>query len=72
MLQLTDHLLVAVLVVGLPLYAKFIWFPRMHALPERGGAVARSALFAQTIIVGWALFAIGCSPGRSTRAHYRK
>jgi len=58
MLQLTDYLLIAVLLVGSPLYAKFIWFPRMHALPEHGGAVTRSLLFAQTIIFEWALFAI--------------
>ena len=53
--QLSDHVLIFLFVVGLPVFAKLMWYPRLQAAVARGEPHARMLPFVQGIIVDWAL-----------------
>ncbi len=55
MTNLMDHVLAAVLVIGLPLYAKLVWYPQLKRALAAGQPGARSRAYSVGIAVQWLL-----------------
>ncbi len=53
--NLFDHLLAAVLVVALPLYAKFVWYPKLQRALAASQPDARMKAYRETMVEQWCL-----------------